>query len=92
MTLIVENNHFLDVTVFVRGSGADLRLGDVTGKNTETFPLNPQRIPMASGLRFRVDPIGSNRNYLSPRVYPDGATTVVLNVGSELEQSYITVR
>ena len=92
VTLVVENDHFLDVTVFAVGTGADLRLGEVTGKTHGTFTIDPQRVSMASGLRFRVDPIGSNRNYLSPAVFPDGAITVTLTVASELELSHVTVR
>ena len=90
--LQVENHHFLDVTVYALGNGMAFKLGEVTGKSSGSFGLDPTRIHMVSGLQLRVDPIGSNRNYLSPVLFVDRRSTVVLEVGSELEMSYVTIR
>jgi hypothetical protein len=90
--LDVENNNFLDVTVYASGGGLALRLGDVPGKSSKAFTIDPQKVSMASGLRLRVDPLGSTRNYLSQIVFPDRAATVLLVVGAELQVSYVTIR
>jgi hypothetical protein len=88
----VENNQFLNVTVYAEAAGASHRLGEVTGKSSGTFTVNPKQVSMSTGLQLRVDPIGSNRNYISPIVYPDGGGVVVLTVAAELYMSYVTLR
>lgn len=88
----VENQNFLDVTVFATGGGGTLRLGDVVGKQSGRFTIDPRRFSLISGLRLRVDPIGSTRNYLSNLVFPTAGTTVVLVVANELDLSRVILR
>jgi hypothetical protein len=88
----VVNNQFLDIRVYAEGNGASHVLGDVPGKSSGRFTIDPRRVSMASGLQIRVDPIGSTRNYLSPLVFPSRGATVVLTVAAELGQSYIFLR
>ena len=91
--LRVENNNFLDITVYVTSSGGgNLRLGQVTGKSSGTFALDPRKVVMSSGIQLLVDPLGSSRAYLSPLVYPDRGGVVLLVVAAEITQSYITIR
>ncbi|MBT8395536.1 MAG: hypothetical protein KJN92_01160 [Gemmatimonadetes bacterium] len=90
--VMVENNNFLDVTVYAVAGGVSSRLGDVTGKNSATFTLNPRRVSMASGLQLMVDPLGSSERYLSRTVYPAGGVTVLLTVGAYLEQTFVSFR
>jgi hypothetical protein len=90
--LEVDNNNFLDVSVFAVAGGLSLRLGDVGGKNKGTFTLDPDRISMVSGIQVLVDPIGSDQTYLSPAVYPFGGATLQLSVGAFIDQSFLSVR
>jgi len=90
--VLIENNNFLDVTVYVRASGNALRLGDVGGKSSDTFSVDPRNLPILNGMQLRVEPLGSNRTYLSPEVFPTRGSTVFLYVAAELDHSYITVR
>lgn len=92
LRLEVENNNFLDVTVYASGSGARVRLGEVPGKNSGTFTIDPRKISMASGLQIQVDPLGSSRVFLSERLFPDSEASILLFVAAELELSYVTIR
>jgi hypothetical protein len=58
-TLEVENQNFLDMTVYVVEGGARQRLGVVRGNSTTTLTI-PERMIRggASPLRFLADPIG----------------------------------
>jgi hypothetical protein len=88
----VENNNFLDVTVYARTGGVNLRLGNVTGKTSGRLTLDPRRVNLSSGLQLRVDPIGSPRTFLSQAVFPDRDAVVVLEVGSQLDMSFVSLR
>jgi len=88
----VQNNNFLDVTVYARTGGVNLRLGNVTGKSSGRLTLDPRRVNLSSGLQLRVDPIGSTRTFLSQAVFPDRDAVVVLEVGSQLEMSFVSLR
>ncbi len=90
--LEVDNNNFLDVTVYALAGGSSLRIGDVGGKSAGEFTLDPRRISLTGGLQLLVDPIGANRTYLSPVVYPSGGVTLELNVAAFLEQSFVSIR
>jgi hypothetical protein len=58
-TLEVENQNFLDMTVYVVEGGARQRLGVVRGNSTTTLTIPEQLIRGgASPLRFLADPIG----------------------------------
>jgi hypothetical protein len=92
VTLEVDNNNFLDVTVYAVAGGYSLRLGNVGGKNVEEFTLDSQDITIAGGLQFLVDPIGATQTYLSPKVFPYGGATVELNVSAFLNQSFVSIR
>ena len=90
--LEVDNNNFLDVSVYAVAGGYSLRLGDVGGKSAGEFTLDPERITMVGGLQILVDPIGATQTYLSPMVYPYGGATVELNVAAFLQQSFVSIR
>ncbi|MFC1575009.1 hypothetical protein ACFL3Z_02905 [Gemmatimonadota bacterium] len=90
--LRVENNNFLDVTIYAVGDGPGVKLGEVTGKSTGSFSIDPRRVAMVGGLRIRVEPLGSIRNYLSPTVFLDNRASLYLEVAALLEMSWVAVR
>jgi hypothetical protein len=58
-TLEVENQNFLDMTIYVVDAGARQRLGVARGNSTTTLTIPEQLIRGgASPLRFLADPIG----------------------------------
>ena len=88
----VRNNNFLDVTVLARAGGRDVRLGQVSGKSSGKLTLNPRHINLTSGLQLLVDPIGSRNMFLSEAIFPDRNAVVVLEVGAQLQMSFVSLQ
>lgn len=88
----VVNDNFLDMGVFVMVDGVNLRLGDVTGKSSESFTLDPARLSPSQGLRLLADPVGSRNAFLSDEVAVAPGSTVVLTISADLQQSYVILR
>ena len=66
--LRVQNQAFLDMTIYVYRGPQRLRLGTVNGNTTSRFTIPASLIFGATPLRFQADPIGSNRASISEEV------------------------
>lgn len=67
-TVQIENQNFLDMTVYVYEGGQRVRLGTVPGVSSRTFPI-PERILFGiSALRFEADPVGSQQTSFSDEI------------------------
>jgi hypothetical protein len=88
----VDNNNFLDVTVLARAGGTTVRLGLIPGKTSGELTIDPRRINLSSGLQLMVRPIGSRNTFLSQSVFPDPRAVVVLEVGSQIQMSFVSLR
>jgi len=88
----VVNDNYADITVYVVRASSNLRLGNVVGKNSASFTLNPDQISPSRGLMLMADPIGSRSTFVSEAVTADPGSWVVLNISPNLAQSYITMR
>jgi hypothetical protein len=88
----VVNDNFADMTIMVMVEGSNFRLGDVTGKSSASFTLDPDRISPSMGLRLLADPIGSRQAYLSDEVIAETGSIVVFNIAPTLDQSFISLR
>ena len=65
--LTVDNQNFLDFTIYLIAGGQRIRLGLAGGSRRTRFVIPPQFVFGASQLQFQADPIGGNR---SPFSYP----------------------
>lgn len=75
----VENQNFLDMDIYVvPTSGAQQRLGTVTGKSTATFVIPSRLMFGVSSLRFLADPVGSNARGISQEINVTAGDTVVM--------------
>lgn len=75
----VQNQKFLDVTVYVYSSGGQrVRLGTVPGVTTRTLTIPPNLIFGMTSLRFEADPIGSTQSPVSDEIVVEPGETVVL--------------
>ena len=90
--ILVDNNNFLDVTIYAEGDGTPIRLGQVSGKSNGSFEIAAERVSGTQGLRLRVEPIGSSDRFVSPAVRVLGGEEVLLSIGAVLRQTYISVR
>lgn len=87
--VMVANNGFADVTVYVLQSGVRWRLGTVTGMSEQRFNLrlsNP-----AGDIRLLADPIGGARGWLSPAVHVRAGEAVDLRLHATLSLSSVSV-
>lgn len=67
-TLRVENQSFLDMTIYLLAGAQRIRLGTAGGNSTTTLRIPSQYVFGASSLRFLADPIGSNRTPVSEAI------------------------
>ena len=67
-TVQVENQAFLDMTVYVLEGTRRVRLGTVPGVSTRTFQIPERLVFGVSSLRFQVDPIGSQQAPISQEI------------------------
>ena len=66
--LRVQNQAFLDMTIYVYRNSQRLRLGTANGNSTTRFTIPSSLIFGATPLRFQADPIGSNRASISEEI------------------------
>ncbi len=90
--LEVENSHFNVVTIYAVVGGSKHRVGDVPGKGSETFSIDPMKINLDQGFRLSVDPLGSNQGFLSNVIFPNPGATVALTVADQVGMSFLTIR
>ena len=67
-TLRVENQAFLDMTIYVYRSTQRIRLGTATGNSVTRLRIPANLIFGATSLRFQADPIGGNRTPVSEEI------------------------
>jgi len=67
-TVRVQNQGFLDATVYVYRGGSRTRLGAVTGNSTAVFTIPKVLVQPATQLRFLIAPIGGQRQPISEEV------------------------
>lgn len=76
-TVVVDNQNFLDFTIYLIAGGQRIRLGLAGGNRRTRFTIPPQFIFGTVTLQFQADPIGGNR---APVSYP-----VSVSPGDEVE-------
>jgi len=67
-TLRVENQGFLDMTIYLLVGSQRVRLGIATGNSTTVMRIPSQYVFGATSLRFLADPIGGNRTPVSESI------------------------
>ncbi len=67
-TVRVQNQGFLDATVYVFRGGARARLGTVTGNSTAVLTIPKSFVLPATALRFIANPIGGARQPVSEEI------------------------
>lgn len=78
--LVVENQAFPDMTIYVLEGSRRVRLGMVTGNSTVRFTLPRYLVRTIVPLRFQADPIGSNRAPVSDEITVVPGDEVVLRI------------
>ncbi len=78
--LRVENQAFLDMTIYVYRSSQRVRLGVATGNSVTRLTIPSSLIFGATALRFQADPIGGNRTPLTQEITVAPGDEVVLTI------------
>lgn len=80
-TVTVDNQSFLDMTVYVLSGGQRIRLGQATGSSKSKFTIPAYLIGNGiQPLRFLADPIGGNRLPVSEEINVSAGDEVVLTI------------
>jgi hypothetical protein len=91
VNLVVQNQNFYDMDLYVVSEGLATRIGDVTGNNTARFVLDPSFFP-ANEIRVIATPVGGNGRASSGALNVGPGQTIHFTIGSSLRQSSATVR
>jgi hypothetical protein len=78
--LRVDNQAFLDMTIYVYRNSQRVRLGTATGNSVTRLTIPPNMIFGATPLRFQADPIGANRSPISSEITVTPGDEVVLTI------------
>jgi hypothetical protein len=78
--LRVENQAFLDMTIYVYRGSQRVRLGTATGNSVTRLTIPPNLIFGATPLRFQADPIGGSRAPISSEITVSPGDEVVLTI------------
>jgi hypothetical protein len=78
--LRVENQAFLDMTIYVYRNSQRIRLGTATGNSVTRLTIPANLIFGATPLRFQADPIGGNRAPISSEITVAPGDEVVLTI------------
>jgi len=76
----VDNQGFLDMTIYAARSSQQIRLGIATGNGKTSFTIPPVLISGLTPLRFVADPIGGRRASVSQEITGAPGDTVVLTI------------
>lgn len=74
----VENQKFLDVTIFVLRGSQRIRLGMVPALTTRSFVIPENLVVNVKALRFLADPVGSSQRSVSQEILVMPGETVEL--------------
>ncbi|MEP6729470.1 MAG: hypothetical protein ABJE10_02475 [bacterium] len=78
--LKVENQAFLDMTIYVLRSSQRIRLGTANGNSTTRFTIPSNLIFGSTALRFQADPIGRTRQPVTQEITVSAGDEVVLTI------------
>ncbi len=76
----VQNQAFLDMTIYVYHGAQRIRLGVANGNSTTRFTVPSNLLFGATPLRFQADPIGSNRQSISEEITVSPGDEVTLMI------------
>ena len=76
----VDNQDFLDMTVFAARSAQRVRLGIAPGHSIATLDLPPALISGLTPIRFIADPIGGSRPSVSEEITVAPGDTVLMTI------------
>lgn len=90
-SLRVENNNWLDVTIYVVHDGQRSRLGAATAAKTTNFAIQPALLGQLGAIRLIADPVGASTSIASPTVVVKPGSRLVWTLQTDLSRSSLAV-
>lgn len=88
--VVVENQHWSDMVVYVVASGTSRRLGMVTTANRESFELSQNLL--TGSLYLRAEAVGSSRSIQTDLLNVGEGDVVVWTIANQLGLSNYVIR
>jgi hypothetical protein len=89
--LTVDNNHWLDIVVFVFHDGELSRVGTVTAASSTNFFLPNWMIGQSRNIRLLADPIGSEDGVGTETIHIQPGQFIEWRLESQLARSTVAV-
>jgi hypothetical protein len=89
--LVVQNQNFYDMDIYVVSEGVATRIGDVNGNSTARFRLDPSFFP-SNELRVVATPVGGNGRAFSGPLNVGPGQSIVFTIAPVLRQSSAAIR
>jgi len=89
--LVVENNNWQDVAVYLLRGTSRARLGTVGSMTKEQFTIPDSYVLGVAEITVQVDPVGSSASYVSPPIQVFPGARVSLSVNNNIRLSNFAV-
>jgi hypothetical protein len=89
--LTVDNNHWLDIVIFVFHDGELSRVGTVTAASSTNFFLPNWMIGQSRNIRLLGDPIGSSESVRTETIHVQPGQFIEWRLESQLARSSVAV-
>ena len=89
--LVVQNQNFYDMDLYVVSEGLATRIGEVGGNSSAHFTLDPSFFP-SSDFRIIATPVGGNGRASSGPLSVGPGQTINFTIAPVLRQSSATIR
>jgi hypothetical protein len=90
-TLVVKNNNWQEVVIYMMRGASRARLGSVPGMGSGRFRIAETMVNGIGDVRIVADPIGSQQTYTSPAINVVPGSEVELQVQSHISISSFAV-
>jgi hypothetical protein len=90
-TLLVENNNWADMNVFLVRDGMRTRVGSVPSLSRSLFVLSDAMVGGAGELRLLADPIGSSQVFVSQPIHVQPGQQVRFRLENNVQLSSYSV-
>ncbi len=91
ITVVVKNQHWLDLNVYIIRGTLSERLGTARGPADQVFSVPWSRVGGSGHIRLRADPVGQGGNLVTDFFTVRPGAVVEWTIGSGLRQSGISV-
>ena len=90
-TVVVQNENWLEVAVYILRGSQRVRLGSVPSMGKAEFAIPSQYVLGTSDITLQADPIGALETYISPPIQVYEGARLALRIENQLRLSSFAV-